>query len=222
MGCSSSLLENIDVTEIITDEKITVFGSEYVNSKSMILFLKSHFWGGVYSGNSFEVVDVNNHGSIMFHVTKSSASNQEINILNRDGDLVFYLNNHSFLMDGSKKIFAKNENELLRISSNFTKTKQRSSLLVNSSGESFICRGTLNMLRLQGSLWYEDEDEYGESICFAKICSPEEAKRKVPHGTLLNESKKSYYVEISPGADAALVLAFILVAELSTHLNKTM
>jgi len=220
MGCKHSVEEDINETHVESGI-LTIFGKKYVvpPGKPMVLYLKPQFWGNVYSGDYFEVVDVNSGaGSIVFKLENSSASNRNSIVLNENNEAVFYLDGKSFSLDGTK-IIKRNGCEMFRIATNFSKTKQRGIGLFNLSGEKVKCRGKLDMLSLKGSMWYGTK---GSEVCIAKICSPIEAMRIVGKGIILDQNPDAYYIVIPPGVDTALVFAFILTSELTAHLSFTM
>jgi len=216
MGWFQSTAKEAKVTEIEKGE-LTIFNEKYVvpPGKPMILYLKPLFWGHIYPGNTFKVADVNNSSSLVFQVDNSAVSNQDISIYDNKGEKVFFLSEDSFLKFGKKMIFGSN-GEAFKISTNIIRMKQNTIGLVNKSDKTVKCRGNLNMMSMKGSIWYGEKEN---EVCIAKIINPTEAKQKVSPGVILDDSEDTYYVEIGPGVDSALVFSIILVAEWNYYLG---
>lgn len=222
MGCTQSAVDHDFNISDADPEKLAVFGAKYLvpPEKPMVLYLKPQFWGHIYPGNFFEVMDVNDNSRVIFSVDNTSVTNRKQTVLDESNQVVFHLDNKRFMF-GAPKVVLREDQEMFRLSCNLLKIRQKIKNLKNLSGEPLQCRGCLNMLRMKGTIWYKNK-ETGKEISLAKICTPQEATQIVSLGTMLDESKDTYYVVIYPGVDAAFVLACILTTELCAYLTESM
>lgn len=205
MGHANST-DEIPVTLQAMDDpnELCVFGPEYVvpPGQSSILRLKNKIFS--LSGDTYKIINVRDE-SVVFQCkgTALSLTDKRV-IFNAQDTPVFVMKEKLMQLDDKQSVYSvdaegKPKDEMYKVGSNFGNTKQKTHGLKNQAGKDIILNAHMTLLSSKGSMWYGDIDK---GIPIAKLCSPLEFRDLADSGT--------YFVEISPGVDMALVVSMVL------------
>jgi hypothetical protein len=220
---ASVVREDVLATPRLPFGGCNVFGSKYVvKEKPMLLHLRGKIWDNY---KNFVIVDDN--GEAVFRTTgsRASASPQQPRLISdAQGTPLFALAEdvtsikahtcYFALSDGSKS------GEAFRIESNLWGTAQYTCGLMDSKAQEIKLTGRLDLITSgrKGYIWLsESSTGDGSSQFFDTSESSKEgtliARTSYPKQSPHEFESMEYYLEIVPGVDAALVLAFVLTVE---------
>jgi len=205
MGCVNSTADvPVDIKPMSDPNELCVFGSEYVvqPGQNVVLRLKNKIFD--LSGDTYKIINVKDE-SVKFQCKGKALSWTDKRVIfNAQDAPIFVMKEKLMQLDDKQSVYStdaegKPNDEMYKVGSNFGNTKQYTSGLKNKAGKEITVNGKMTILSNKGVLWYGEIDK---GIPIAKLCSPAEFRDFVDAGT--------YFVEIAPGVDMALIVSMVL------------
>lgn len=215
---------DVDLKPLEADKKLVVFGDDYISDKFEALHLKTK-WS--WSGDTMTIKSAEDKE--WFYVKGNAWSLSETRIVyGLDGNPLFVIAHESWWnpLNDSQAIFdcrgiqdpkeaakvKKDKSKLLFVvKSNFGNSKQTTTVtnqVAEGPKEQVKIVGKCSFANFNCAIWRDGDHKTG-GIPLAKFSSPLELQNFLGYKSLENTTQ-DFYLTVAPGADIALMLAFVL------------